>query len=125
VQRTTPYLGHPQPTAEPADISRASSGEPEFVTEKMARQNFMSLAGKTGFLVENPLAFLERALQHGIGQLQLRKNYNAVAYVDCLAILSHRDGRKFKGLGRGDDKVRSIRPSLLSKKVLTRSRRAL
>jgi hypothetical protein len=52
-----PCVTEEHPT-EPAAIKRVSSDNFDF-TGKIARQNFVSLVGGKGYVLENPLLFLE------------------------------------------------------------------
>jgi hypothetical protein len=126
VQMSRLYFERPQSTADPADTLWASLRNPEWLTEKIARQRFASLVGGKSHICEDPLSFFKRALElYDNGQLQLITVFNAAVPVECIASFSHGDSQVFKGFGRDIDKVSPMYSSLLSIKVLTMSRRAL
>jgi hypothetical protein len=85
-----------------AAIKRVSSDKFRF-TKKIARLNFMSLVGEKGYVLENPLLFLERPIKlDALRRLWLEMTYNAEVNVKCAATLINEGGetqRPGKGWG--------------------------
>jgi hypothetical protein len=81
--------------------------------------------GGKGYILENPLLFLERPFKlETLGRLCLETTYNAEVNVKYAATLTN-EGGNLKGLGKDEDTVRSTKSPSLSEKLLTLPRRAL